>query len=79
MEHAVQLIQDGVVPEPQDAKTGLFQDVCPGGAVFCVVRMLAAVQLDDQFGFEAGEIGEVAVNRNLSAEFESRRVGDSVD
>jgi len=71
MEHAVQLTQDGVVPEAQDAKAGLLQDFGSGGIICGLVGMLPAIQLHDQFGLEAGEVGEIAVDRDLSAELEA--------
>ncbi|AOG10776.1 hypothetical protein BSY240_1409 [Agrobacterium sp. RAC06] len=64
----VEMLQDLVVPEAQDAEAfGTEEGVTI--KVVEAVAVLAAVDLNDQPGFEADEIEDVAAQRYLSAEF----------
>ena len=64
----VEMLQNLVVPEAQDAKAfGAEEGVTI--KVVEAVAVLAAVDLNDQPGFEADEIKDVAAQRDLSAEF----------
>ena len=64
----VEMLQDFVVPEAQDAETfGAEEGVAL--SVVEAVAVLAAVDLNDQPGFEADKIEDVAAQRDLSAEF----------
>ena len=64
----VEMLQDLVVPEAQDAEAfGAEEGVTI--KVVEAVAVLAAVDLNDEPGFEADEIEDVAEQRNLAAEF----------
>ncbi len=64
----IEMLQDLVVPEAQDAKTfGAEEGVTM--KVVEAVAMLAAIDLNDQSGFEADEIEDVATQWHLAAEF----------
>ncbi len=65
------VLEDVVVPEAGDAPALGFQ---PGGSVFVCgwVCVLAAVGFDDQFGLDAGEVGDVGADWVLAAEFGAR-------
>jgi hypothetical protein len=64
----VEMLQHFVVPEAEDAETfGAEEGVAL--SVVEAVAVLAAVDLNDQPGFEADKIEDVAAQRDLSAEF----------
>jgi hypothetical protein len=64
----IEMLQDLVVPEAQDAKAfGAKEGVTI--KVVEAVAVLAAVDLNDQPGFEADEIEDVATQWHLAAEF----------
>ncbi len=60
-----------MIPDPQNTIGRLFQDQGPTRVVRRGVSVLAAVEFDDQLGFEAGKVREVAVDRRLAAELEA--------
>lgn len=67
--HHFDLLQHLRVPEPDDV-------VALGSEVFRSLRIVhgtfvmpAAVQLDNETGFDAAEIGEVRTDRKLAAKF----------
>jgi hypothetical protein len=67
LKNAIGVAKNIVVPEPQDAKTfGL--KVTIARYVVWIVRVLAAIDFDDQLSPEAGEVNNVRAKRNLSFE-----------
>jgi len=65
--HALRIVQHLVVPEPQHPVPLAFQE--PGAAGFLLGGgvMLAAVDLDDQPRFVAGEVSDKPADRHLTA------------
>ena len=74
LHHAVDLVENLVVPEAQDAiAAGVQKSGSPfiGGAVL-LIRMLPAIHLDDQAMMMAGEVRVVLADGCLSAEMDIR-------
>src|SRR5690606_28372461 len=70
-QHSIRVFEDVIVPEPQDGEPVAFQRRCPPRVVRCRIRMLATVQLNHEFSFEAGEIKDEIQERMLSPELAS--------
>jgi hypothetical protein len=68
LHHRICARQDIVIPEAQNLKPLLLKEGITSRVVRCGLNMLAAVDLDDQLGFEAGEICDVRTDRNLPPE-----------
>jgi len=68
--HTVEIGQHLVIPESQNAITFSLQKCGSLTLLRRRVIVLAAVDLDDQRRLVAHEIGDVAANRHLAAEFE---------
>lgn len=66
--HGLRFQQHLVIPKPQHPKPSFFDLPVSMAIVLRVVLMLSAIQFDDQFGFDAGEIGDIGTNRNLAPE-----------
>ena len=64
-------MKDIGVPETQDAKPIGSQEIVSPGVVRRVLGVLAAVEFDNDSGFEADEIADVATDWTLSAELEA--------
>jgi hypothetical protein len=58
--------------ETQDRKAMATKKLISDGVVFNLVRMLRAVEFDDQFGRKAGEIRDVIAQRMLSAKLDTQ-------
>jgi hypothetical protein len=67
-EHAVEILDDIVVPEAQDAESRLLQQARATPIFLGSRRVLATVQLDDELLLMANEIGCEAEDRFLSTE-----------
>ena len=63
------VLEDFVVPEAQDFVALLSQERITFLVVGVLVRMLTAVEFDEQFVGHAGEIDDVRAYRLLAAEF----------
>jgi len=63
--HLVRAYQHVVIPEPQHL-IAMFVQPLRARNISCGIEVLAAVDFDDQFGFEASEIGNVGANRKLT-------------
>lgn len=70
-EHAFQILGDLIVPETQSAPAEGGEGSLALGIVLCVVGMLAAVGFDHQSRLRAGEVGDIAGEPHLLAEFRS--------
>ncbi|ESX22255.1 hypothetical protein X747_27445 [Mesorhizobium sp. LNJC384A00] len=65
----VDVADDVVIPEPQDGPAILFEVRCPRiTGSRAGVRMLGAIDFDDQLLLRASEIDDVGGNRKLSPE-----------
>jgi len=65
-DHAIRILQDVVIPEPHDAKILRLQ---PSGAHRVTHRsltMLTTIDFDNQASTEAGKIGDIRSERDLS-------------
>jgi hypothetical protein len=62
------------VPEAQDAKASTPQEGVAMQIVWRLIEMLAAVQLDDNGGFQANEIADIRVDPMLPSEFETAQL-----
>jgi len=68
-----------VVPEPEHTIAAGFENRRPCGIVFDSFGMLAAIQFNDQFGFETEEIGDVTIDRVLTAELKAAELAAAQD
>jgi hypothetical protein len=75
--NAVEILQNVVVPEPDEPKTLAFQICSPAGVAFG--RVLAPVDFDDEAAFRAEEIYDVAVNLHLFSELETAELPAAQD
>lgn len=66
--HAIGAPQHLMVPESKDAIPRALEDFGTSQVVFTGVSVLPTIELDDQPGLDAGEIGNEADNRVLPAE-----------
>ena len=69
LQHPETVLEDFVVPEAEDCVALLSQKGIALLVVGVLVRVLAAVQFDEQFVGHAGEIDDVRAYRLLTAEF----------
>ena len=77
LHHPIQVLDHLAVPEPDDLKSARLEHLRPLGVVIGLIKVLSAVEFDDQLGVDAGEIGDVAVNRKLAAELEPVELASS--
>ena len=70
IQHRLRPMQDIGIPEPQDAKPIGSQEVVSLDVVRRIVGVLAAVEFDDEPGFQTGEVTDVAADGPLPAEAE---------
>ena len=70
MQNAFQVCQHFVVPESDDSIAVFLDRRGSNRILFRSFGMLAAVEFDHQPFLSAAEIHDVAINRNLAAEFE---------
>lgn len=66
--HALRIVQNLVVPEPQDALPLAFKELSTAHLLVRQQIMLAAIDLDDQSCRVADEVGHKPADRPLSAE-----------
>jgi hypothetical protein len=64
----VGVLQHLVIPEAQDAVAARSEIRCLDFVVLRLIRMLAAIDLNDDSTFDRTEVGEVRTNRKLTAE-----------
>ena len=69
-EDHVQIVENGVVSEAEDAIVAAFEKRCTVGVGFLLNEMDVAVYFDDQPGFDADKVDDVAFNRVLPKENE---------
>ena len=70
--YALRIVQDLVVPEPQDAEALLSQPSITLGIALAGV-MLAAIGLDDQLGAKMDEIDDIGAEGLLAAKLLARQ------
>jgi hypothetical protein len=68
------ILQDIVIPKPQNSESRFLQERCPGEVSRRRISMLAAVHLHHELLFEAYEIQHVALEGMLAAELPSSRL-----
>jgi hypothetical protein len=68
--HAIAVLQHIIVPEPDHTKAKLFE-ICVPVTVGETVRMLAAIDLDDQPRIKANEIDDIRADGMLAAKPET--------
>jgi len=73
-EHAASVAQDIIVPEAQYTITLRFEEPGPSIVVGCSLGVLPAIQLDNQFFSETGEVREVGSDRHLPPPFVARKL-----
>ena len=71
-QYALGIVQDIVVPEPQDAEALLSQSSITLGIALAGV-MLAAIGLDDQLGAKMDEIDDIGAEGLLAAKLLARQ------
>jgi hypothetical protein len=69
--HRIELLQDLVVPEAQDAVAARIQQFGARIVKFSHRRMLPAVNLDDELFLQTNKIHDIRRNRILAPELES--------
>lgn len=69
--HAFHPCHHLMIPKPQHPETGLLQKTCPLRVMQIFAGMLSAVNLNNNFPFEADEIKYVSIKWMLSPEFVS--------
>ena len=67
-EHLVPILEDGVVPEPQDPEPARVQPPRPHGINFRLLGVLIPIEFHDEAPFETDEIGDVGSDRGLPTE-----------
>jgi hypothetical protein len=73
VQHAVSVRNQIAVPESQDAKSAPLQFRVTAAVVSSIVSVLAPVELDDQLGIEAHEVGNERPYRHLPPKLETRK------
>src|SRR5687768_7885939 len=68
------LIEDLVVPKPENAKTGCSNTLITLMIVCMLILMLSTIELHHQLRFEASEVRYVSGDRNLATEAVIRNV-----
>jgi hypothetical protein len=71
LNNRLSLAQNLMIPKSQDRESVPLQPAI-ASSVMGVGKMLSAVDLDDQPGFEADEVGDKATDRRLAAELETQ-------
>ena len=66
-EDGIDVVADFLVRETQHVDADAFENFCPTGVVIRKPFVLLAVELNDELGGVAVEVGDVAVERNLPA------------
>ncbi len=66
-----------MIPEPKHAIPRAFEYLRAPQVVFAGVSMLPAIKLDDQTGFNTGEVGNEADYRVLAAEAQAKQLAVS--
>jgi hypothetical protein len=66
LDDTLDIFDNIIVPEAQHAKLLRLQPLGTLAVVFHAFRVLAAVKLDDEPGRQAGEVRDIATNRNLA-------------
>jgi hypothetical protein len=76
LQDSIGLQQNLPVVEAHHVKACAFQHRCTPPVLLCSFRLevLATIDLDDQLGFEAGEVGEEWSDGMLSAELEAGKL-----
>jgi hypothetical protein len=67
LKHAICIVQDIIVPEAENPKSFRFDETSSSFVIRHGGCVLAAVELDDEFGRMAREIGEIGTERDLLA------------
>src|SRR5438105_12481071 len=67
VQHIIGVLQHVLIPEPYDDKAQSFQMGAPLGISRRVLRMLPAIDLDDELRIDTDEIGNVSFDRHLPA------------
>jgi len=70
-QHRLDIIQDFVIPKPQDAVAQSFQMLGSGRVLFFLIGMLPAVGFYDELRLETGEVNDVRFDRQLASELEA--------
>lgn len=68
-QHAFNILEHSIVPESQHDKPGTFEELCSFFIVCRCVEILAAVQLNDDFAFQADKIKNEVAEWMLAAKF----------
>jgi hypothetical protein len=71
LQHAIRVLKHIVVPESEHKQTFSLEKRGASAVLRHLIRMLAAVQLNDQTALPAQEIADEWTNRHLAAEFET--------
>ena len=69
-EHAISMQKQVSIPDSKNFKPPIGQCGIPN-TIVSAIRMLTAVQFDNQLSFEANEVGNVSSDGNLAAELEA--------
>jgi len=68
-QNAIEIVHHFIIPEPEDEISGTFEIFCAMAIGIGVVRVLAAVKLDDELCLKACEVDDVLIYRHLATEF----------
>src|SRR5215216_816310 len=63
-----------MIPKPQDSIAVRFQVFYSLVIILCLLEMLTAIQLDDQFRFRRAKVGDVLANGMLPTEGDSQLI-----
>ena len=74
LDDAVDVVHDLVVPKSDDFIAQRFKIFCALCVVFDLFQMLTSIQFDDEFLFDADEIGDEVANGVLTAEVDTEFV-----
>ena len=69
--NAIDVLQDFVVPKPQDEITAVFEVLGPARVLLPLFNVLATIKLDDQLCSWTAEIDDKSVERHLSPKFQA--------
>ena len=72
-QNKIRVVQHVIVPEPQHPEAVSFQEARTRLVVTRLRQMLAAIQLNHQAHFHAGEVGDVRPNPVLPPELPSQQ------
>src|SRR3546814_19879499 len=72
LEHAIQVLENLIVPETQDSEAAAFEPLRSCCVIILAVAVLATIELDNQTHIVAGEIGPEAAERHLAAQATDR-------